>query len=350
MNSSAEFMSQNTTGGARKIHSGRKSFLSQIEPELKRFMFQLREQGIQLTNRMVLREAARILPAFKEKSTRAKELAVHRFTRSVGLTQRQATHTAQKHFSETEADARDFIAMMKEKMAGRNPNDVLNMDQTPIPFSYHSNKTLNIKGAKTVHVSASTTDTKHVTLAATVTAGGKMLRPFLIFKGKQNGRIAMREFSTYPIPGKYACQDKAWMDEVAMHQWIDDVLKPWKDEQDIASQSVEPPILILDAYRVHQMGSVVNRIQGMGIEVVHIPAGCTYLCQPVDVGINKPVKSRLREKWEDWMTEGEGIVDGKAKEPTRKIVAEWLVDIYTNIPEEMGKNAWKKMDFEWFSN
>ena len=103
-------------------------------------------------------------------------------------------------------------------------------------------------------------DTKRVTLAATVMAGRKLLRPFLIFKGKQNGRIPMRDFSTYPIAEKDACQDKAWMDEVDMHQWIDDVLKPWKDKQDIASQSVEPPILILDAYRMHQMGSVLNRI------------------------------------------------------------------------------------------
>jgi hypothetical protein len=203
---------------------------------------------------------------------------VHHFTCSVGLAQRQATHTAQKHILETEADVQDFIAMMNEKVAGGNPNDILNMDQTPLC-------------ATTIHVWASMMDTKHVTLAATVTAGGNMLRPFLIFKGKQNGRITMHKFSTYAIAGKYACQDKAWMDEVAMHWWIDDILKPWKDEQDIASQSMEPSILSLDAYRVHQMGSVMNRIQGMGIEVVHIPAGCTYLCQPVDVGINKPVKS-----------------------------------------------------------
>jgi hypothetical protein len=50
------------------------------------------------------------------------------------------------------------------------------------------------------------------------------------------------------------------------------------------------------------------------------------------------------------MMEGEGIVEGNAKEPTCKIVVEWLVNVYTSIPEEMGKNAWKKMDFEWFSN
>ena len=54
----------------------------------------------------------------------------------------------------------------------------------------------------------------------------------------------------------------------------------------------------------------------LGIEVIHIPAGCTYLCQPVDVGINKSIKTAMREKWEDWMLDGEGMVNGAAKEPT----------------------------------
>ena len=36
------------------------------------------------------------------------------------------------------------------------------------------------------------------------------------------------------------------------------------------------------------MASVVNEMQALGVEVEHIPAGSTYLCQPVDIGINKP--------------------------------------------------------------
>ena len=71
------------------------------------------------------------------------------------------------------------------------------------------------------------------------------------------------------------------------------------------------PTLILDAYRVHVMGNIVNRIQSLGIEVIHIPAEC--LCQPVDVGISKTIKSRMRDKWEDWMIEGDGIIDDAAK-------------------------------------
>jgi hypothetical protein len=104
------------------------------------------------------------------------------------------------------------------------------------------------------------------------------------------------------------------MGEVVMHQWVDDILKPWKDAWDSISHNVEPHIIILDAYCVHQMGSVVNRIQGMGIEAVHISAGCTYQCQPVHAGNNKPVKIPLCEKWEDWMMENEGIVDEMRKQ------------------------------------
>jgi len=117
--------------------------------------------------------------------------------------------------------------------------------------------------------------------------------PFLIYKGQRNGHNEQREFVTYPAAGKYACQHKAWMDEALMNEWIGIVLMPWKANCDANNPSLQPPILVLDAYHVYQLGLVDNRILVMGIEVTHIPAGCTYLCQPIDVGINKPIKKRL---------------------------------------------------------
>jgi hypothetical protein len=48
---------------------------------------------------------------------------------------------------------------MKEKVTSVDPEDILNMDQTPIPFSYHSMRTLDKKGSKTINVRSSTTDT-----------------------------------------------------------------------------------------------------------------------------------------------------------------------------------------------
>jgi len=91
--------------------------------------------------------------------------------------------------------------------------------------------------------------------------------------------------------------EKAWMDEQMMNKWIDLVLVPWKN----AKAPGVVPVVIFDAYHIHMMGIIVNCIQSLEIEVVHISPGCTYLCQPVDVGLNKTVKTRMREKWEDWM-------------------------------------------------
>ncbi len=318
-----------------------------IKEQLSAFIGNLRDQGVQCTNQMVMREASRIVPELLAETSAAKEQIIRRFTKQLGLTHRVATHTAQKHYKETENESKDFIAMMKARRYGKNKDEMINMDQTPIAYSFHTKKTPESKGTKTIQVRASTNDTKRVTVAATVTASGKMLPPFMIFKGAPHGRIATREVVTYPAREIYACQPKAWMDEVQMHAWIDIVLKPYKDEIDARNPGGQPPVLILDSYRVHQMGSVVNRIQSMGIEVIHIPAGCTYLCQPVDVGINKPLKNAMRERWEAWMV-SDGIVDGKAKEPSRKQVADWLVDAYTNIPQQVGQNAWLMTGYSWF--
>jgi hypothetical protein len=63
------------------------------------------------------------------------------------------------------------------------------------------------------------------------------------------------------------------------------------------------------------------------------------------MGINKPIKCGLRKKWEEWMVGGEVIVNGQAREPYRKMVTEWLMDTYNNVPETIGINVWKKMGY-----
>ncbi len=332
------------TGDTRKVHPGRLGQLAPFQDELLASVFEMRQQGLPVNTRTLRKEAARVSDEFKTKSTQAKISSVYRFIKKVGLSNRVSTHVAQKDHRETEEESTHFLTLMRQKVSGMDPEDVLNMDQTPIPYSFPSSRTLEKKGAKTINVRTSTTDTKRATLAATVTASGKLLTPFLIFKGKTNGRIANRELQTYPDECIYACQEKAWMDESMMNKWIDLVLIPWKNSRDPSIT----PLLILDAYRVHMMGSIVNRIQALGIEVQHIPAGCTYLCQPVDVGINRSIKKAMTEQWEEWMIHGGGVEGGIAKTPTRRQVAEWIVGSYRNISEQTARNAWKKRGYQWF--
>ena len=102
--------------------------------------------------------------------------------------------------------------MIKEKLADYDPSDVINMDQSPIPYSYNLSKTLEVKGKKTIHVNSSTVDTKRVTLAVKIDTSRKMLLPMLIFKGATNGHITTCEFGTYLDGSHYCCQKKhGWM-------------------------------------------------------------------------------------------------------------------------------------------
>ena len=62
-------------------------------------------------------------------------------------------------------------------------------------------------------------------------------------------------------------------------QWAEQVLKPCVLE----AHSHVVPLLLLDTYRFHMMASVVRWINELGVEVQHIPGGCSSLCQPVDI-------------------------------------------------------------------
>ncbi len=128
--------------------------------------------------------------------------------------------------------------------------------------------------------------------------------------------------------------------------WFEKSLVPWKNTLPNDMMA----LLILDFFRIHMIGPIVEKIQGICIEVQHIPGGCTHLCQPIDVGINRPNKVALVDMWEDWLEtevleneENEGVIN--IETPSRELIANWVVEEYWMLDEEKCKNAWRKKGF-----
>ncbi len=88
-----------------------------------------------------------------------------------------------------------------------------------------------------------------------------------LFTGKRTGVITKKELPTLPAGLIYHIQEKAWFSEDIMLKWIEVVLKP--HVANVPEGIV--PILFLDSFMVHKMGSVVNGIQALGVEVDFIP-------------------------------------------------------------------------------
>ncbi len=183
----------------------------------------------------------------------------------------------------------------------------------------------------------------HLTCAVTVTAAGDTLTPLIIFKGTPNGRVFKETQSFTAGNCVYACQKRAWMDERVCIEWVDKVIKPWAE----SAPAHVVPFLLLDSYKCHLMETVVKRIQDLGVEVDHIPGGCTGLVQPVDVGINKPLKNLIREKWEQWMMEV-GIVEAKTKKPSRESLAGWVVESLEALGDGLIQFSWRCTNYSFF--
>ena len=277
---------------AKSLCKSMQSCLFPFSDSLLSFIFELRQQGMAVNTSMILMKAAKISRQFCEKSQEAQISCVRHFVKAQGLVHQLGTHESQKAPEETQTEALDFMGVIHPKLQlqCRSKAFILNMDQTPIPFTFNSKSTLEVVGARTVDVHKSTNDTKQATAAITITASGKMLPPLLVFKGAKNGRIAKKEFPTFDKSMYYTCQENAWMDERVMLLWVEKVLKPYVES---APEGIVP-LLLLDSYCCQVMASVVNEIQDLGVEVEHIPGSCTYLCQPVDIGINKPCKKHMR--------------------------------------------------------
>ncbi len=127
--------------------------------------------------------------------------------------------------------------------------------------------------------------------------------------------------------------------------WVDKILQPYIE----MAQDNIVPLHILNSYQCHMMGLVFQKIQELRVEVKHIPGGCTPLCQPVNIGFNKPFKDRLWRLWTSWMTV-EGIIHGTTSSPTRLNVATWVDQAMAEMKREcrMVRNAWLKTEYEWF--
>ena len=80
-----------------------------------------------------------------------------------------------------------FLQSVREvrKESNYPDNMIINMDETRMYFDMTTNKTVNLKGAKTVSVRSTCAEKRRLTVVLAATGDGQMLPPMIIFKGKR---------------------------------------------------------------------------------------------------------------------------------------------------------------------
>ena len=163
---------------------------------------------------------------------------------------------------------------------------------------------------------------------------GTKLPLFIICKG-QPGRIDSDLHILLP-PGMHGCvQKKAWMDDRAMRIWFEKFWKPY------VANFNQKSFLLLDDLKCHKQPAVEENLISVNTKLSLVPPGYTALLQPCDVGINKPLKDRLRKCAHEWR---KGIFSTHTPgtplpAPERSDIATWLHNIWQEFPQQIIRNA-----------
>ena len=181
----SEKMKGKSNQHAKSLGDGVQSFLSPYTDRLLSFIFEMRETGMGVSVNSIVLKASQLSREFREKSMIARHSAIRRFINVHGFVNRMGTHLLLRQPSEMEEIGTDFVCVTREKlqMSCRDEDYIINMDQTPVPFSYDPKKPIEVVGRRTIHIRKSTCDMKRATCALTVTASGKMITPLFVFKG-----------------------------------------------------------------------------------------------------------------------------------------------------------------------
>lgn len=335
----------------------------EMEEELMVWFRKTRESKLSITLRMIREEALSIFEELKKKSKEpgneklvkykdssfsASNGWFRRFKRRNRISRRVCTHTAQKLCDNYAEEIHKFLGRVTKqryyllklyikylrmeiehfKARGDKKLLIFNMDEVPVYYDMCRNKTYHFSGDRSVSIIRTNGQKKRLTVCLAVSSDGKKLPPYVIFKKKSK--------VNYPYLKSIVAtsNENGWITEKLMEDWHTRI---WKNTK---LESSQLKMLILDKCSSHQKESVRKAITDEGSYIDFIPAGCTSLCQPLDLVINKPFKDSLRRLYEDWM-KNEGTKPsnktklGYLKAPSDVKILKWIRESWNKIDEAL---------------
>ena len=231
----------------------------------------------------------------KINSSYAKSL-LHRMS----FVKRKGTSSAEITPSEFESVKTAFLTEVSQKVsAGNIPHSfIFNWDQTALRLFPSSEWTMQMLGTKRVRI-AGTEDKKEITALITVSARGEVIPPQLLYEGKTEHCHPHFDF---PNDWDVWHTPSHWSNEATLLRYLDKVFIPYVEgkRQKAGFPPTQRALLLFDVFRGHKVPSVLMKLDEANIDHVFIPPNCTDRLQPLDVAINKPIKTFMNEKCTLW--------------------------------------------------
>ena len=250
-------------------------------------------------------------------------------SRRNNLVHRRVTSVGQKVPKNAVEIAEQFLEDMKN--IGEFEN-LANMDETPCYFDIPRPSTIDKNGVQTGKVT--TTGAGRLRFTVALTAGVKKtengstpfrLPPLLIFKN-----LVKAPSGKYPA-GMAVLGSKGGTVKCSMMKETY-VKRIWKRRPG-GLFNTGKSILLMDSAKSHLGDEVEQAFTDVKSSIKIIHGGMTPLLQFLDTHLGKPFKDIMKEKWEDWIVNGEAefMEKGNRKRVSYQLVAEWADDTWKKV-------------------
>jgi len=322
---------------SKQAQLGSSAHYPDVEKQLLAWVEKRRDSGIAVST-VELRMEARRLASLSE-STNDFKVSVrwaHGFLRRHHLSIRRRTHIAQKLPSDFEDKLIEFqrYIIKKRTTFELDMAQIGNADQTPLTFDLPAHTTIAAKGSKTVTINTTGNEKNRFTVMLACTADGGKLPPYVVFKRK-----TLPKGVTWPTGIIVRTQDKGWMDDDLVKDWVKTV---WGRRPGGFSKR---SLLVLDAFRCHRSPALLRLLkEDYKTTLAIIPGGLTSVLQPLDVSINKPMKVLLQRRWNQWYSEGDHsfTTTGRMRKPELEEICKWIVEAWQQLDPNIIVKAFKK--------
>ena len=226
-----------------------------------------------------------------------------------------------------------------DPVQGRFPfADRFNVDEVPLAFIPHQDRTMELRGAKSVHIrqpGSGAFAKRFGTLVVGVAGDGTMIPPALIFRGTGQ-RITQAERAAWNPSVHVLFQPKAWMDRATWHKYLDTTALPFFEARGFKPQQQEKEGLIfLDNLDAHCVNDSKTKLKSRGILSWFHSPGDTDVEQVVDGGLGALFKNGYTKAQDEWLDDEENLERWENNEISRRdrriLVTEWVAKAWNKI-------------------
>jgi hypothetical protein len=303
--------------------SGKKPIINQsMEAKLVGWILDMRSYGIAITDALIIHRAEHLNNKMKVPvSCKFSNGWLEKFKLRHHIVSRKASS---KIISTNDCDIEiinDFVKLVTLKINSKQYFSIINIDETGLYYDSPINFTLDIKGTKRVDIKTTGREKQRVTIILGIDLFNNIqMKPFIIFKGTTEKCV-----EDIPLRVSYdiSYQKNSWCTDDQFIKFLSSLPKDKKI------------LLLYDNFRGHRTDKVNDFIEKNFpmIEILLLPSNTTPILQPLDVGINKPFKSYIKNKYLGWLIKS---IDNKTLPKLEKknrniLLVKWISESWNHI-------------------